>query len=717
MSDTETTTEIPTGCPADEALKAALSAEGEAPLSTELEAHLATCERCRERLDELAHFGETATLLADYDRWSAPSAELDTALHQLLSRDRNSATPSPAPVSREDILAQLRPTDEAGALGKLGEHLVVHEILGQGGMGIVLRARDTALEREVAVKLLKPTFRDFPELLDRFREEARAVAALEHENVIPIHQVGELENGLPYFVMPLAKGPTLAGRLRENGKPPFAESLAIALRASRALAAAHAAGIIHRDLKPGNLLLGSRADDASVWLSDFGLASRAEKESGQSRGGTPGYLAPEIIAGEKATNRSDLYSLGCLFAELAGADAPAWFLDLADRLRQPDPGNRPASAAEVVRLLEDRVEAGQSRRYHRRLLVRSLPFVGLAVAALAVMAFLDLSGRTHFANDALRAISGDAFTIHGRFGTYASLTGAMQATRDGDRILIHRPGPFSTAPTGVRQHGLAIEADPKLKERPVLKMPDDQIGPAGMIWVMDGDLELVGIELVHDSSKADTNRRIPPLVRLQNGTLTLKNCHLHRSGLRPDSESPLALVSDCPRIEVSLCEFESDRGPCFQWRTQGDHLEMEIRMNDSRFAGRQWLDIAATAGFVVPLTRLDVAAIRCDVQTPAESAVSYQRTQQPIDLLFQTENCRIATSESGLIDFEFGNGQQLRRSVTLRDRGSLFSPAPGGPEGSRRLWQERWGEDSIDAATRWVDVIDFSADNSALPEP
>ncbi len=708
----ETTTEIPTGCPGDEALRAALEAKADSPISAELEAHLATCPSCRDRLEAFAEFGETATLLADFERWSAPSAELDTALRQLVEDGRPGASLLPTPVSRDEILAQFLPCDEPGALGRLDDHLVVHEILGQGGMGIVLRARDTALDREVAVKLLKPAYREFPELIERFREEARAVAALDHENVIPIHQVGILENGLPFFVMPLAKGPTLAQHLRAEGQPSFSESLLIAIRASRALAAAHAAGIIHRDLKPGNLLLGPNSDPGGLWLSDFGLASRAENESETRGGGTPGYLAPEIFAGEKASPRSDLYALGCLFADLAGADAPGWFMELADELRQADSGARPDSADEVVRRLERRVEARESRRLHRRVLVRVSQVLGLFALALASIFFLDLSGRTSLINDTLRTFSGDEFTIAGRFGTYPSLTGAIQATGDGDRVLVHESGPFSLTPTGVRGHSYAVHADPRLDQRPVLEMPDQQIGPAGMLWVQEGDLELSGLELRHHSDREGLNRRIPPLVRTRIGNLRLVNCRLVRSGLRPGSESPLVMLGDCRILEISDCEFQSDNGPCLQWRIQGDLLETGIRMVDSDFQGREWLDIGVATGFDVPLTRLDVTAVRCDVRTPESHAVSFRRTMQPVDLLLETEDCRIATGETGLIGFETGNGPQLRRSVTLRDRGSLFSPALGGPEQARQEWIHRWGDASLDDRTRWVESIDFRSPRS-----
>lgn len=695
-------------CPSDEELRSALGHEPDAKLET----HLSECASCRERLDALAEFGETATLLADFDRWSAPSAELDSALFQLVSEGRPSVALAPTPVPREEILAQLAPCDEPGALGRLDEHLVVHEVLGQGGMGIVLRARDTALDREVAVKLLKPSFREFPDLIERFREEARAVAALEHENVIPIHQVGVLGNGLPYFVMPLAKGPTLARRLRDHGRPAFPDSLDIAIRAGRALAAAHAAGIIHRDLKPGNLLLGASSDPGGVWLSDFGLASRDEKESAQAnsgRGGTPGYLAPEIIAGEKASPRSDLYALGCLFADLAGDDAPGWFLELAEELRAPDPQARPESATDVVRRLERRVEARKSSQVQRRMFARGLAVAGLILLVGAVVFALDSSGRTSLVNDTLRALGEDEFTIEGRFGTYSSLVGAIESTNDGDRVLIHRTEPISLSPTGLRRRSLAVAVDPRLGKRAVLEMSPSQIGPAGLLWVQAGDLHLSGIEIRHASEKSDTNRRIPPLIRIREGNLTVENCRFTRSGLRPDSESPLFLVSDCAELDIRDSEFETDHGTCLQWRIQGELIDTNVRIADSQFRGREWLDIAVAPGFEVPLTRLDVTAIRCDMETPESSAAMFRRTSQTIDLLLKTIDCRIATSEAGLISFESGNEAQLRRRITIRDEGSLFSPAPGGPEAAREIWMNYWGDAAFDEASRWVDSIDFSA--------
>ncbi len=700
----------PNRCPDDETLRAALVDDAAYP---GLEAHLSTCDGCRDRLDALAGYGETAVLLADFEHWSAQSAELDDTLRQLVATGRDGGECPPTPVSREEILALFLPADEPGALGKLDDQLVVHEILGQGGMGIVLRARDTALDREVAVKLLKPAFRDYPDLLSRFHDEARAVAALDHENIVPIHRVGALPNGLPFFVMPLARGSTLAQRLREKGRPPFPDALAIAIRTGRALAAAHAAGIVHRDLKPGNLLLGARSDDsaepATLWLSDFGLASRTENESAH-RGGTPGYLAPELLAGEPASPSSDLYALGCLLADLAGPDAPVWFLDLADELRRTDPAHRPRSAAEVVLLLERRDAARDSRERRRLLFRRALPFALAGLVTLAIITSLDLSGRTSIVNDALRAANGDAFTLRGRFGTHGSLAGAIQAARDGERIVIHGVGPFSLNPTGRRDIDLAFHADPRLDRRPVLTLASDQIGPAALIWINDGDLELVGLEFSQRAAEKEfIHRRSPALVRVNKGSLLIRDCRLTREGLGPESDIPLVMATDCHRLEIRASEFLSDQGPCVQWRTVNDLPEAVVEISDSTFSGRLWFDFVVTLGADVPPSRLDFTARDCEVRTPDGPAVSYRRASQNIDLLLRTESCHILTDATGLIGFGVGNGQQLRRSVTLRDRGSVFSPAPGGIDEARRLWRERWGEESIDEDTRWVGAADFPA--------
>ena len=199
----------------------------------------------------------------------------------------------------------------------------IHKEIARGGMGIVYRARQLEPEREVALKMLLPHQVASPGMRERFRLEARAIAALEHPAILPVHHVGE-HNGLPFFTMKLATGGTLAQRKEHfTGKWRGIAELVASL--ADAVQFAHERGVLHRDLKPGNVLF----DEASrAYVSDFGLAKLVGTDSDLTRSvellGTPHYVAPEIAAhsAKEATTASDIYSLGAIFYELLAGRPP-----------------------------------------------------------------------------------------------------------------------------------------------------------------------------------------------------------------------------------------------------------------------------------------------------------------------------------------------------------------------------------------------------------
>jgi len=209
---------------------------------------------------------------------------------------------------------------------KLGRYQVV-SLLGAGGMGTVFRARDSELERDVALKVLPEAASEDPTRLERFAREARAVARLSHPNILEIHDVGH-DNGVHYAVTELLEGETLRERLK-RGRLPVRKAVAIADAISRGLGAAHAQGVIHRDVKPENVLLTS---DGRVKVLDFGIASLHEPEASAlgsdeateistitatgSLIGTVGYMSPEQVRGQPVDARSDVFALGCLLYEM-----------------------------------------------------------------------------------------------------------------------------------------------------------------------------------------------------------------------------------------------------------------------------------------------------------------------------------------------------------------------------------------------------------------
>jgi serine/threonine-protein kinase len=206
----------------------------------------------------------------------------------------------------------------------------LEELLGRGGMGVVYRAWDPRLKRQVAVKLIAPELSGDPAFRERFLAEAELAAALEHPNVVPIHDAGEVEGQL-YLVMRLVEGSDLKTLLAAEAPLAPGRAVAICAQLGGALDAAHARGLVHRDVKPSNVLLGQ---DEHVYLADFGLTRELAEQgalAGDGRSvGTPAYVAPEQIRGDDAAAAADQYALGCVLYEcLTGAPPFAGERELA----------------------------------------------------------------------------------------------------------------------------------------------------------------------------------------------------------------------------------------------------------------------------------------------------------------------------------------------------------------------------------------------------
>ena len=198
-----------------------------------------------------------------------------------------------------------------------GVPYVLGKELGRGGMGIVYEARDTRLERAVALKVLSQLAAS-GEAVERLWREARILARLEHPGIVPIHDAGMLSDGRAYYAMKLVEGSRLDEYLRAG--PSLPELCRIFLRICEPVAFAHARGIVHRDLKPENIMLGKFGE---VLVLDWGVAmALGEPERRGLVIGTPGYMAPEQREAGPVDARADVYSLGNLLREAVGTAPP-----------------------------------------------------------------------------------------------------------------------------------------------------------------------------------------------------------------------------------------------------------------------------------------------------------------------------------------------------------------------------------------------------------
>ncbi len=201
------------------------------------------------------------------------------------------------------------------------ERYEILQVLGEGGMAFVYKARDTQLERFVAIKTLKPNYVNQETFVDRFKREARTAANLNHPNIVQIFDWGIEEE--PYFVMEYIEGDTLTSIISKNKTISLSDILFIGAQVSNGLHAAHQKGLVHRDIKPGNIMI---TPDGKVKVTDFGIVSLQNEESDITKTGsvlgTASYISPEQAQGKSVSIESDLYSLGTVLYELIAGKTP-----------------------------------------------------------------------------------------------------------------------------------------------------------------------------------------------------------------------------------------------------------------------------------------------------------------------------------------------------------------------------------------------------------
>jgi serine/threonine protein kinase/Tfp pilus assembly protein PilF len=216
-------------------------------------------------------------------------------------------------------------------IGKLVSHYEIIEKLGEGGMGVVYRARDTKLKRTVALKFLPPELTRDPEVKERFIREAQAASALQHHNICTIHDIDETPDDQLFIVMDCYDGETLkekmvgaqhAAPVTEGSAIPLEQAISITIQIAEGLAKAHEKGIIHRDIKPANIFI---TNDGIVKILDFGLAKlagQAQLTKDSSTLGTVAYMSPEQLSGKEIDQRTDIWSLGVVLYEMLAGELP-----------------------------------------------------------------------------------------------------------------------------------------------------------------------------------------------------------------------------------------------------------------------------------------------------------------------------------------------------------------------------------------------------------
>jgi serine/threonine-protein kinase len=313
----------------------------------------------------------------------------------LLDTTRKGAGPwilpgPPPPPAAEEATQRLRPAGaaeeteplpaalRAGAI--FANRYRVEELLGRGGMGVVLKVRDLQLDEEVALKVVRAGLASDPAFLALLKQEIRLARKITHRYVLRTHDFGECD-GIPYVTMEYLKGITLRSLLEGRGRLPLMLALRIARQVAEGLEAAHGVGVVHRDIKPANVLFDVRGD---AKIMDFGLAAPVAAVIARESGnliGSPRYMSPEQIQGGPVDARTDLYALGIMLFELCSGlppfdspnindllalhleapvppladalpDLPADLGALVGRLMAKRQADRPQSAAEVVEILK-----------------------------------------------------------------------------------------------------------------------------------------------------------------------------------------------------------------------------------------------------------------------------------------------------------------------------------------------------------------------------
>ncbi len=642
-------------CPELDLLQQLVDEELSIDLRDQLLEHLSLCVDCQKRIDSTRETAVWGDALSDLKT----SANESSLLENVLANVKSSLDPWQQEQPTQATYASI----SSEALAWTGEGFELIEVLGQGGMGIVFKAREVSLDRVVAVKVLSPTFAVDPSARERFLREARAAAAINHPNVVTIHAVSD-SGPLPYLVMEYVAGETLQDWLDESGLLPTSEVARIGGQVAAALAAAHDSGVLHRDVKPANIFLDKNS--GQVKLGDFGLAQVLGQSQLTKTGmlaGTPTYVAPETLdPAAKPDHRADLFSLGSvLYAMCCGRPAfegqsvvatlhqiangkpapivqqnptvPGWLGNIISKLHAKDPDSRFQTAAAVQNALEnqarDHVEVQappvslsgrQAQRANRGIRAGVIVAVCLVAAVLTVLsiAWPDRGGSFAVFDDEGELI-----------GSFASLLEAAEAAPDGSRIEIRGDGPFVVEPMTLPQQELTLIAAEDAE--PVLRFELEEEHEEDVTCLFaEGHLSLVGLTLTCEVVEEAV---FPSLVHASEGDFYADTCRFiigpQGSCLVGNTEHSVTLID---------CELHAIGGDCVELFTDGQH---RVEFEDCLLTGGVALRVPGPQSGEIALVNCTLVAHEVFEFFDEDDEVAEERT-----IYFVTENCVFKALES-----------------------------------------------------------------------
>jgi serine/threonine protein kinase len=589
-----------------------------------LESHLTQCASCREQIERLSEVPAIEALVGESlagDSLNGPSVQsssLRGVMERLLIESQliNGSINFAASPTR-NVLPTLQPSVRPGFIGRLGD-IDIRKVIGRGGMGVVFEGEDSLLNRTVAVKVLSPHLVSDGEAKSRFLREARAAAALTHENVVSIHAINEAD-GMPYLVLQFITGESLAEKLKRERKLDFEEVLRIGIETARGLSAAHKQGLVHRDIKPANILLES--ESGAVRITDFGLAKYTDSDSITKLGciaGTPAYMSPEQSTSDELDNRSDLFSLGVVLYEAStgvspfaaespfvtlnnirthepisvcklNSSLPTWFGTTIERLLAKRPAERFESAAALAEALELRRVTPSPQPAFTKPSLRWMLLAAACLTAFAVGVTIYF-GSTYFKsskeigkeNTASATIIG--FVVDEQSQAYATLDDAVEAAKDNSLITIHGDGPFPSKSVFITGKRLTIRAAAGFVPR---FTPTDSYAGTPRFIASDSDLRIEGIEVRWPIDAPPLDINSPQMgfddtaercVISTAGQLHVTHCRIIAGRLGT------CLGAGSGNISITNSHLVSSSGVGIAWRTTVSQVHVEQSLFESKAA-------------------------------------------------------------------------------------------------------------------------------------